>query len=195
MHYHPSGKPEKDRSLIGLHFSRKPIKTTYQLAAAANKKFSIPAGASNHEVRAELVMPVDVVAHGVSPHQHLIGKDMTMMVQFPDGREENLIRIARWDFNWQTSYEFEKPLELPKGTILKVVAHYDNSEDNSFNPNNPPKTINWGPATYDEMCNGFIYLTKKGQDLTRPGEKDDLNDLIREATAERERKAKLSLSR
>ena len=28
------------------------------------------------------------------------------------------------------------------------------------------------------MCIGFIALTKKGQDLTRPGEKDDLRQII-----------------
>ena len=28
------------------------------------------------------------------------------------------------------------------------------------------------------MCIGFIAVTKKGQDLTRPGEKDDLRQII-----------------
>jgi peroxiredoxin len=195
MHYHPSGKPERDRSRIGLHFSRKPIRATYHLAAAANKSFSIPAGANNHEVSGELIMPTDVIAYGVSPHQHLIGRDIRMSVVFPDGREEKLIRIPRWDFNWQTSYEFEKPLELPKGTVLKVVGTYDNSAENPFNPNKPPLEMKWGPATTDEMLNGFINLVKKGQDLTRPGEKDDLNQLLLDANTIREQKALESLSK
>ena len=29
------------------------------------------------------------------------------------------------------------------------------------------------------MCIGFIGVTKKGQDLTRPGEKDDLLDIFK----------------
>ena len=28
------------------------------------------------------------------------------------------------------------------------------------------------------MCIGFIAVTKKGQDLTRPGEKDDLHEIF-----------------
>jgi hypothetical protein len=28
------------------------------------------------------------------------------------------------------------------------------------------------------MCIGFLAVTKKGQDLTRPGEKDDLRDIL-----------------
>ena len=43
----------------------------------------------------------------------------------------------------------------------------------------PPKEVKWGEATTDEMCIGFIGVTKKGQDLTRPGEKDDYMDIFR----------------
>ena len=47
--------------------------------------------------------------------------------------------------------------------------------------------MKWGEATTDEMCIGFIAVTKKGQDLTRPGEKDDLGELFRERRKEFER--------
>lgn len=193
MHYHPSGKKERDRSKIGLHFSRRPVKATAHQVAVANKSFTIPAGASNYEVRAELTMPADVVAFTFSPHQHLIGKEFTMTATFPDGHTENLIRIPRWDFNWQTTYELEKPMDLPKGTVVKLVATFDNSSGNPFNPNQPPRDVKWGPQTTDEMANGFINMYKKGQDLTRPGEKDDLNALIQEAIADRENKARASI--
>ena len=39
--------------------------------------------------------------------------------------------------------------------------------------------MKWGEATTDEMCIGFIAVTKKGQDLTRPGEKDDLHEIFK----------------
>ncbi|MFM7315836.1 MAG: redoxin domain-containing protein [bacterium] len=193
MHYHPSGKKERDRSKIGLHFSRTPVKATAHVVAVSNKSFTIPAGASNHEVRAELTIPADVVAFAFTPHQHLIGKEFTMTATFPDGRTENLIRIPRWDFNWQTTYELEKPMDLPKGTLVKLVATFDNSAGNPFNPNHPPREVKWGPQTTDEMAIGFITMYKKGQDLTRPGEKDDLNSLILEAIADRENKARASI--
>jgi len=181
MHYHPSGKVEKDLSAIGLYFSKKPIKATLQRSSASNFKFTIPAGAKDHQIKAEWTIPVDVVAHGASPHMHLIGKSMTMTAQLPDGRVIDLLRVPDWDFNWQTSYEFQKPLDLPKGTIVRAVAYYDNSSENRNNPNNPPKEMKWGPATTDEMCVGFISITKKGQDLTRPGEKNDFNEIIQKS--------------
>src|SRR5262249_14348550 len=96
-----------------------------------------------------------------------------------------------WDFNWQYSYFFEKPLDLPRGSVLNVVSHFDNSASNPRNPNKPPKLVIWGEATTDEMCVGFIAVTKKGQDLTRAGEKDDLLEIFHkqreERTAKREK--------
>lgn len=179
VHYHPNGKTEVDRTRIGLRFARKPIRQVMHWNAAANFDMKLPAGASNTEIQAQWPVPVDLVAHAVVPHMHLLGKDMLMSVQFPDGGTRDLIRIDDWDFNWQYSYYFERPLDLPKGSVVKVVAHYDNSADNPRNPNHPPRDVAWGEATTDEMCIGFIGVTKKGQDLTRPGEKDDLRDIFK----------------
>jgi hypothetical protein len=178
VHYHPSGKTESDRSRIGLYFARQPIRQTMHAMAALNLDLKLPPGQSNIEVKAAWEAPVDLVAHNVAPHMHLLGRDIKMAVKFPDGREQDLIAIPDWDFNWQNAYFFEEPLDIPKGTVLKVVAHYDNSEANPRNPNKPPKLVKWGEATTDEMCIGFMGVTKKGQDLTRPGEKDDLKEIF-----------------
>ncbi len=119
-----------------------------------------------------------MVAYAVTPHMHLLGRDIAMSIKYPDGREQDLIKIDAWDFNWQYSYFFEKPLEIPKGSVLNVVSHYDNSASNPHNPNKPPKLVKWGEATTDEMIVGFIAVTKKGQDLTKSGEKDDLMEIF-----------------
>ena len=94
---------------------------------------------------------------------------------------QDLLTVDDWDFNWQFGYRFATPLLFPKGTVLEVVAHYDNSAANPRNPNRPPKVVKWGEATTDEMCIGFVMLLKKDQDLTRPGEKDDLWKIIQES--------------
>ncbi len=131
--------------------------------------------------KASWTVPVDVIAFGCAPHMHLLGHDMTMSLRYPDGRRQDLVRVDDWGFNWQLAYRFSVPMILPKGTILDVVAHYDNTARNPRNPNSPPNTVRWGEATTDEMCIGFIIHAKKDQDLTRPGEKDDLVKLIKES--------------
>ena len=43
-------------------------------------------------------------------------------------------------------------MRIPKGSIIRVEAEYDNSESNPHNPNSPPKLVTWGEETSDEMC-------------------------------------------
>ena len=179
VHYHPSGKPEVDRSRIGLYFCAQAGQADPPLDQRRQPRRSGSRRASpNVEVKATWHVPVDVEALAVTPHMHLLGSDMRMTVTFPDGRTQDLIKIDDWDPDWQNTYYFEKPIALPKGSVVKVVAHFDNSADNPRNPNQPPKLVTWGEATTDEMCVGFIGVIKKGQDLTRPGEKDDLFEIL-----------------
>ena len=188
VHYHPSGKPETDRTTVGLYFSKKPIRQILHWNAALNIGMKIPAGEANTEVKATWEVPVDVTAMGIAPHMHLLGHDMTMTATLPDGKTLDLIRINDWDFDWQNNYWFDRPVELPKGSILRVVAHFDNSTGNPRNPKNPPVEVRWGEGTADEMCIGFLAMTRKGQDLTRPGERDDLGAIFRKQGEERLKK-------
>ena len=43
---------------------------------------------------------------------------------------------------------------MPKGTEIEVVAHFDNSPQNKFNPD-PTKDVTWGDQTFEEMMIGF----------------------------------------
>ena len=137
----------------------------------------LPAGQSNIEVKARWNIPADIEVLAVSPHMHLLGRDMRMSVTLPNGRSQDLINIPAWDPSWQSTYFFQKRMPLPKGSVIKVVAHFDNS-NHPRNPNQPPKKVNWGFGANDEMCEGFIAVVKQNQDLTRPGAIDDLPLLI-----------------
>ena len=181
VHYHPGGKPEADVTRIGLHLAPKdrPIKKTLHWWAAGNTDFRIPAGEGAYEVVADtLPLPCDVEVRAVSPHMHLLGTDMTMYAETPSGERIDLIRIDRWDFNWQLQYMLERPVVLPAGSVVKAIAHYDNSADNPNQPVESPIDVKFGDWTTDEMCFGFFASTKVDQDLTE-GDPDDLHLLFR----------------
>ena len=173
VHYHPTGKPEVDRTRIGIYFSRVPVKQVLHWSTASNSEFKLPAGKSNIEVKASWNIPTDVDILAVSPHMHLLGRDMRMTVTTPSGRTQDLIHIPDWDPSWQSTYFFQKKIPVPAGSVVKVIAHYDNS-DHPRNPNRPPKPVSWGFGANDEMCEGFIAVVKQNQDLTRQGATDDL---------------------
>jgi len=178
VHYHPSGKPETDLTKLGLYFARKPVRQSLQWNNASNMKLKLTPGNSNIEVKAKWYVPVDVEALALTPHMHQLGRDITISVTFPGGHSADLMRISDWDASWQSTYYFEKPITLPRGSVVNVLAHYDNSDANPRNPNRPPKPVTWGFGVNDEMCVVYIGMVKKGQDLTRPGEKDDLFDIF-----------------
>jgi hypothetical protein len=177
VHYHPSGKREIDRTKIGIYLCRKPVKQTLHWANATNDTFKLQPGQANIEVKATWNVPVDVEALAVTPHMHQLGREFRMTVSYPGGRSQDLLHIDSWDPNWQNTYYFEKRVPLPRGSTVKIVARYDNSA-HPRNPHKPPKLVMWGPEVTDEMCVGYIGVVKKGQDLTRQGEKDDLFDIL-----------------
>ena len=153
IHYHPDGKPEKDQSVVGIYFTKKPAEKIVAGIAVRTRSLDIPAGNSRYHASAESApLPVNVQAIGIGPHMHYIGKEMKVVAKLPDGKTTPLIWIKDWDFNWQGSYQFSTPIDLPKGTVIKLDAYYDNSADNPSNPNKPPKPVHWGEQTTDEMC-------------------------------------------
>ena len=173
VHYHPSGKLEVDRTRLGLHFARKPVRQTLQWVGVTTKEIHLPADQPRVEVRARWTVPVDVEVLSIAPHMHQLGRDMQVTVTHPSGKPGNLIRVADWDPGWQGTYSFDRPVRLVRGSIVEVVAHYDNSA-HPRNPNHPPRAVKYGVESADEMCVAYLGVVKLGQDLTQPGQKDDL---------------------
>jgi len=155
LHYTPNGKEAKDRSYVGLIFAKEPVRKVITTTAAFDVRFVIPPGAQNHENKASYEFEQDAQIVSLSPHMHLRGKDITYKATYPDGRSEMLLAIPRYDFNWQVYYYPERPLPMPKGTRIDVVAHFDNSVKNPLNPD-PTKEVRFGEQTWDEMMNGFF---------------------------------------
>ncbi|MBL8207161.1 MAG: thiol-disulfide isomerase [Blastocatellia bacterium] len=170
MHYTPSGKVTKDRSILGLKFAKAPVDKIITTTAAWDARFEIPANAENHEVRAHWVADEDIDIISLMPHMHLRGKDYTYKATYPDGRSEVLLSVPRYDFGWQVYYYPKQPIRIPKGTRIETIAHYDNSTKNPVNPA-PDKPVRFGEQTWEEMMNGFFdYVpTSKASPTTSGG--------------------------
>ena len=157
-HYHPSGKPETDQSEIGIYFAKGPVEKTVFNVPMTHRDLTIPAGDFSYQVTSAFITPIDLEVVGITPHMHLLGRDMKVTATLPDGQVKPMIWIKDWDFNWQGQYQYQAPLLLPKGTKIELQATYDNSSQNPKNPNAPPQTVQWGENTTDEMCIAFIQV-------------------------------------
>ncbi len=157
MHLQPSGKPEMIQPLIGLYFTDQPP-TSFPMLLQLERDgaIDIPAGKKDFVITDELTLPLDVDALGIYPHAHYLGKDLQALATLPDGTKKWLVRITRWDLNWQAVYRYAAPVFLPKGTVISMRYAYDNSADNERNPNHPPKRVVAGNKSSDEM--GHLWL-------------------------------------
>lgn len=167
VHYHKDGKPETDKTEVGVHFCKTPVDKRLRMLPILNPFFKLEPGDSNAIVRAGFPIWQDITVLGVTPHMHLLGRDMQVSAKLPDGAAKKIVHVPDWDFNWQITYMFKEPLKLPKGTELSLVARYDNSEQNPRNPNTPPKPVTWGEQTTDEMCIAFLGYTVDSEHLTQ----------------------------
>jgi len=161
VHYHPTGEPETDRTSVGFYFAKTPVQKNLLLLPLVNTTFTIPAGAKQHQVTQNFDVPSLMAGKivGVTPHMHLLGKQIKVEITRPNEPTQCLINIPSWDFNWQGSYLYQSAITAPGGSRVKLTCTYDNSTDNPLNPNFPPKAVRWGEETTDEMALAFIAFT------------------------------------
>ncbi len=62
---------------------------------------AIPANTKAHTESLEHVFDRDVVLYSLMPHAHLRGRAARFTAHYPDGREEILLSVPKYDFNWQ----------------------------------------------------------------------------------------------
>ena len=159
VHYHPTGKPESDRTKLALYFTPDaPKRRLFDIALTSNH-IDIPAGERAYKVTDHFTVPVAVELLGVIPHAHYICKTMRAWAVLPDGSRRTLLEIPDWNFDWQQQYRYATPVVLPEDTRIEMEFVYDNSADNPRNPNHPPKRVTTGPATTDEMAGLHLEAT------------------------------------
>lgn len=188
-----AAKPLTKQLRTGFVFPEIPLAQQLKLAArfkaaeASGKRPSfdemledvvvIPPNDTNYTIRGStksglLGRPLsrDVILTSVMPHMHWLGKDFEMHAVLPDDQHTRvpLIKIDRWDFNWQGTYALAEPIALPKGTYMEMTAHFDNSAGNPANPSQPPKLVHWGEQTTNEMCIGIFEFIAVDQPAVAP---------------------------
>ena len=166
VHYVTTGTPQTDQSQLGLMFAD-PAEITREVrtSSAMSVFFAIPPHAAHHQLRASHRFRQDTLLLSMFPHMHLRGKAFRYRLRYPDGREEVLLDVPRYDFNWQHSYLLAEPKLIPAGSRMLVDAVFDNSADNPANPD-PSQTVTSGLQTADEMQTGYF---DQAVPTTRPG--------------------------
>jgi hypothetical protein len=193
MHYTPTGTPQKDRTKVGLYFAKRGQDVGHQIFHSfgvagpttyivEGKEYAprwrpdqtrdeggvnlpnIPPYAENWKVVSVHTILEPITLYGLTPHLHLRGKSMKYLLTEPDGREEVLLDVPKYDFNWQLYYELQTPRKIPAGSKVTVVSLFDNSAGNRYNPA-PEKEVFWSEQSWDEMYAPQARITVDSREL------------------------------
>jgi mono/diheme cytochrome c family protein len=104
-------------------------------------------------------------------HMHGLGTTGRTTLIRADGTEQVVVDIRDWDFNWQATYGLEKELLVRPGDRFRLECTWDNSAGNQVildGVQQPPRNVDWGDGTGDEMCLTNLYVTqlKPGYDYS-----------------------------
>ena len=169
MHYHKNpgeGTAVEDNTSAGFVFydDGEIIDHVVETNLLPHAGWTIPPGDPNYEVNNTYNIEEDIYLLSMGPHMHYRGKAMRYELEYPDGEREVLLWVPDYDFNWQFLYEYKEPKFIPAGSTMHMSWWFDNSEANRFNPDSTA-SVEYGPATTDEMANARIYYaptTRRG---------------------------------
>lgn len=152
MHYAPNGHKVVDVPLVGFTLAKSRPARQYVFFYVLGNATSMVIPPNEPDYVAPLAegeLNLDAELIWLQGHAHYRAKQMTFDINYPDGRDDRVLRI-HWNPEWQGLYYPSTPMMLPKGTRLHVEGRYDNSAGNKFNPN-PAATVRWGQQATDEM--------------------------------------------
>ncbi len=181
MHYTPYGKETVEKTRVGLYFYPKdaPPEILRRSAVVANAGIEIPPNTPRHEEVAYITFPEKATLFTVFPHAHYRGESMAVSLIKPGStKEELIISLPKYDFNWQRGYDFATPISIEPGTKLVTRYVYDNSKNNPANPD-PTIKVTWGEQSWEEMQ--YTALGFRWDAETVANRKDDFQKRLEES--------------
>ncbi len=165
MHYHKekgAGTGVEERSEMALKFYDKPVAHAVHIEPISNGRFEIPPFTSNWKVGMGRTFDRDIIITSLLPHTHLRGTAAKYVAFYPDGKEETLLEVPSYDFNWQTDYMFKEPKRIPAGTRIEATMVYDNSAERQKRAPevDPTRAVRFGGPTTDEMDLAWMTYTE-----------------------------------
>lgn len=167
IHYPAGSVGKTDSTKVKLYYNSNQQAREVSLAPVLNHSESLTNGplfipANNIKTFDALFTtpPVNATVLSVSPHMHLIGESIKVWGNKAVTNDTiRLIDIPHWDFHWQGSYVFQKPVILPPQTKLRAKITYNNTSFNPHNPSFPPVNVSLGEETTDEMMLVYFAYT------------------------------------
>lgn len=157
IHYVTTGKEQTNRMRVGIRYAEGNILKRVYYKRLRPADINIPPGDPRHRMESSWTFDRNALALALFSHMHVRARDMSFFAKYPDGKQETLLVIPNYSFDWQLAYQYVPATKtFPKGTELTTVSHYDNSPFNPYNPD-PNATVTYGEQTEDEMNDAYVF--------------------------------------
>jgi hypothetical protein len=160
VHLRKTGRVEQIQPSVGLYFTDEAPSAIPMALRLGRQNIDLAPGQTS-VFRDSYQLPVDVQVRSIHPHAHYRATDIRAFADLPDGTRRPLIHIPDWDFTWQDIYEYESPIDLPRGTTISTEYIYDNSSANPRNPDRPPRRVLYGQNSVDEMGDLWLQVVSR----------------------------------
>ena len=163
MHYHKEPGPgtgKWDQSQMGLVEAAAPVRHRVRYDAVGNTVFEVPSHARTWRVGAAKTYVEDTTLLALWPHAHLRAYEARYEAFYPDGTHEVLLDVPRYDQEWQTTYLYKEPKQIPAGTRIEATIWYDNTPERGAEKGfEAAESVRFGGPTTAEMMLGFLNYT------------------------------------
>ena len=168
-HYTPYGKATTEKTEMGLYFYPKGQEPKYPMRVYGiyDMGITIPAGEEYHPEIAYQDIPKDMMVYGLTAHAHVRGASTQVSILYPDGREQLVLALPKYDFNWQCEFYLAEPILVPAGSRIINRWIYDNSTRNAGNPA-PERDVIFGEQSWEEMLTFFVHYRWVGETVAAP---------------------------
>lgn len=156
LHFEPTGRPETERSRIGLYFAKKPTIPVSTVALGSSEVYFKPSAKAI--LTDSYTLPVAAQLCGLVPNAHNVCTHFKAIAILPNGTKRVLLQIDDWDLDWKAPYRFAAPIRLPAKTEIALEIVFDNTRINPRDPRRKPHFVIPGWGTMDEMASLWLLV-------------------------------------
>lgn len=157
-HVHSNGKRTKAHVEVGFRFHPKGYKPTKKFVEvlATSRDFDIRPMEADNRMEAFAVLQDNMRLVSFEPHMHAYGARMCLDAMWSNTTET--LVCSGYNHSWVRSYAYTEGAQplLPKGTILRMRAVFDNSPSNR----NVPDPRNWSGSGHRSIDNMAVAITQ-----------------------------------
>lgn len=154
VHYNLENGTHPDRTEVDLMLSEEEVEEAFVLDVN-HTNFALQPGEEEVESKHQRSRVLDgpgtpVFLWGVLPHMHTLGR--TIHAESWNAQQRTcLFDIPVWDFEWQSFYFYEDPVEVHSSDNLRLTC--------TWSTRGVDEIVPFGDGTRDEMCLAFFYAT------------------------------------